>query len=267
MSRQIMHRPLGLALPAVLWTLAALSLLLGSFVLFARVETQLAATLVDQQKARSLMAAGVTYVQAALSQDQRLAQQPPLEVGIELDDQPVQLRLVNVAGLIDLNAADDALVTLLLQRELQWPLEKIQAFLEHRRAQPSPAFASLSDVRRAPGVDAASWARLAPLVTVHGGGSGVNVLLAPLEVLGALLPNNPRAVQAFDQARRQPGQTPDLTLINSPHHQPVSVGAYRLDVTVNLGEGRIWRHRYWLVRDNRQGNRLRVADHHPLPVP
>ena len=261
------RRPGGLALPAVLWTLAALSLLLGSFVQFARVETQLTATLVDQQKTRSLMAAGVTYVEAAISQDQRLGQQPPLDAGIELDGQPIELRLVNVAGLIDLNAAEDALATQLLQRELQWPLEKIQAFLDHRRSRPVPAFASLSDLRRAPGMDAASWARLVPLVTVHGGSSGVNVLLAPLEVLTTLQPNNPRAVQAFDQARREPGQTPDLTLINSPHHQPVSVGAYRLDVTVTLGEGRTWRHRYWLVRDNRQVNRLRVADHHPLPAP
>ena len=77
------RRPGGLALPAVLWTLAALSLLLGSFVQFARVETQLTATLVDQQKTRSLMAAGVTYVEAAISQDQRLGQQPPLDAGIE----------------------------------------------------------------------------------------------------------------------------------------------------------------------------------------
>ncbi len=260
-------RSSGLALPAVLWTLAALSLLLGSFVMFARVETQLTTTLVDQQRTRALMAAGVTYVQAALSQDQRLSQQPPLDASIELDGQPVQLHLVNVAGLIDLNAAEDALATQLLQRELQWPVEKIQAFLAHRRSQPAPAFPSLSDLRRAPGMDAASWARLAPLVTVHGGSSGVNVLLAPRDVLSSLLPNNPRAVQAFDRARREPGQTPDLTLINSPHHQPVSVGAYRLDITVTLGEGRTWRHRYWLVRDNRQGNRLRVADHHPLPAP
>ena len=260
-------RSSGLALPAVLWTLAALSLLLGSFVMFARVQTQLTTTLVDQQRTRALMAAGVTYVQAALSQDQRLSQQPPLDASIELDGQPVQLHLVNVAGLIDLNAAEDTLATQLLQRELQWPVEKIQAFLAHRRSQPAPAFPSLSDLRRAPGMDAASWARLAPLVTVHGGSSGVNVLLAPLDVLSSLLPNNPRAVQAFDRARREPGQTPDLTLINSPHHQPVSVGAYRLDITVTLGEGRTWRHRYWLVRDNRQGNRLRVADHHPLPAP
>lgn len=259
--------PRGLALPAVLWTLAALSMLLGSLVLFARVETQLTSTLVDQQQAHSLMHAGLNYVQSALRQDQRLSQQPPLDAAVELDGHSIGLRLVNVAGLIDLNEADNVLITQLFLQVLQWPPDKTQAFLEYRRSQPVPAFASLADVRRAPGMDAAAWPRIAPLVTVHGGGTGVNVLLAPLEVLTALRPENPRAVQAFDQARRQPGETPDLTLINSPHHQPVSVGAYRLDATVTLGEGRTWRHRYWLVRDNRQGNTMRVADHHPLPAP
>lgn len=257
----------GVALPAVLWTLAALSLLLGGMVRFARVETQLTATLLARQRADAYLQAGIAYTMASLEQDPRLAGMPPIQTQLVLDQQTVDIEVVNAAGLIDINYASEALLLQALQGALGWPLQRAQTFVQARQARPQPAYAAIADVRRALQLSDAEWQALQPLVTVHAGRSGVNLLLAPLPVLALLRPDNPRAVAAFDEARRRQGELADLTLIASPHHQTLPVRAFRVDVSVALPDGHRFARRYWLAQQRLPPFRLGIVDRQDLPTP
>ena len=68
----------GLALPVVLWTVAALSLLLGNFVQFARVEVQMASTQLAQLQADALRTGAVKYVIQALKAKGQVGGFPPV---------------------------------------------------------------------------------------------------------------------------------------------------------------------------------------------
>lgn len=254
-----------MALPVVLWTVAALSLLLGNLVQFSRVESQMTAELLYRQKSQVDHRAALVYVTQALMSDRRLQQHPPVEGQLSLDDRIIRFRLVNAAGLIDMNYGDDMLLSLLLSRALGWTPPRVQSFLEQRRRLPAPAFASWEDVYQRSGMERSELDRLLPYATVQGGTTGVNVLLAPLDVLHLLRPDNARAVQSFDESRNKPGALPDFTLINSPHHQTVSAGAFRLDVGVAAPDGRVQYHRYWLVPDNRRSAKWQVIDQQNIP--
>lgn len=259
-------RRAGLALPAVLWTLAALSLLLGGMVRFARVETQLSATLLARQRADAYLQAGITYAVAALEQDPRLTNSPPLQTQIVLDEQAIGIEIVNVAGLVDINFASEALLLQLLQVSLGWSAERAQALVQARQARPQPAYVALADLRRAAAFTEQEWQLLQPLVTVHAGRSGVNVLLAPLQVLTLLRPDNPRAVAAFDAARRRQPDLADLTLIGSVHHQTLPVRAFRVDVSVALPDGHRFARRYWVAQQRMPPSQLGIVDRQDLPT-
>jgi type II secretory pathway component PulK len=255
----------GVALPVVLWTVAALSLLLGNLVQFARVEVQMSSAHLMQMQADALRMGGVKYVSQSLRLKGQTGDMPPLSGALQIDEKPVQFELVNAAGLIDLNFADDRLLGLLLQRALNWTPERVLSVIEMRRKRTPLAFPSLRDAQRLLDLTPDEWAALMPLVTVHSGASGVNVYVAPAQVLGLLRPDNSRAVLAFEQARRNQGKLADLTLIDSPFHQSVSVTAFRLDVSVTLPDGRSWPRRYWLINADQPAGGWRVADHQSLP--
>lgn len=254
----------GLALPVVLWTVAALSLLVGNLVQFARVEVQMTAVQASRLQAHALRIGGVKYVAQSLKLKGQAWDMQPLSGALQIDDHPLQFDLVNSAGLIDLNFADERLFALLFQRVLAWSPERIQSALEVRRRQSPPAFPSLRDAQRLMELTATEWETLMPYVTVQSGASGVNAYMAPVAVLTLLRPDNSRAVLAFEQARRQRGNLADLTLIDTPFHQAVSVAGFRLDVSVTLPDGRSWPHRYWLVNANQPGGGWRIADHQSI---
>lgn len=254
----------GVALPVVLWTVAALSLLVGNLVQFARVEVQMSSVQARQLQAHALRIGGVKYVSQSLKLKGNSWGMQPLSGSFKIDDHPLQFDLVNSAGLIDLNFADDRLLALLLQRVLQWPQERVQSVIEMRRNLAPPAFPALRDAQRLMELTPAEWAALMPYVTVQSGASGVNVYVASVAVLNLLRPDNSQAVLAFDQARQKQGNLAELTLIDSPFHQSVTVAAFRLDVSVTLPDGRRWPHRYWLVSAGQPGGGWRVADHQSL---
>jgi len=260
-------RRLGLALPAVLWTLAAITLMLGAMVRFARVETQLTATLLARLQADAYLQAGVTYVVAALEQDARAANAPPLFSRLVLDGQPIELAIVNAAGLVDINFASEPLLLQLLQTALGWSTERARAVVQARGALAQPAYATLADVRKALRLTEDEWQTLQSLVTVHAGRSGVNLWLAPVEVLSLLRPDNPQAVASFDRARREQGERADLTLISSPHHQTLPVRAFRVDVAVQLPQGQRFARRYWVARQRTPPFALGIVDRQDLSTP
>lgn len=255
----------GMALPVVLWMVAALSILLGNLVQFSRVEVQMASVQLARAQAEATSAGVVAYVAHSLGEGMQLMQSPPVRRALSVEDNQIAYELVNAAGLIDLSYADDGLLTLLLQTVLNWSTERTQEAIDTRKKLPAPAFQTLGDARRTLAVGYSDWLKLAPFVTVYSGLSGVNVLVAPLGVLHILRPGNIRAVEAFDQARQLSKGLPDTTLINTPYHQQATVGVFRLDVNVNLPDGRSTAHRYWLTRANRPPAGWRVSDHQPLP--
>lgn len=254
----------GLALPVVLWTVAALSLLLGNFVQFARVEVQMASTQLAQLQADALRTGAVKYVIQALKVKGQVGGFPPVSGSLRIGEKDVQFELVNATGLIDLNYAEDSLLKLLIQRTLNWAPDRIESVLAMRRTLAPPVFPTLGDAKRLLGLSYREWLELMPFITVQSGASGVNLLAAPLPVLHLLRPDNSRAVLAFDQARRVSGGQPDLTLINSPFHQVTIVGTFRLDVDATLADGRHWPHRYWVTNADQPSAEWRVADHQSL---
>ena len=103
----------GLALPAVLWIIVALMLMVSSYSLFSRVETRMASAQIDQAKASALALGGLEYVQILLAKFPPKPGQQNFD--LSLGDAQLHMTLTSAAGLIDLNKAPAGLLDALLR--------------------------------------------------------------------------------------------------------------------------------------------------------
>jgi general secretion pathway protein K len=108
----------GIALIAVLWVCALVSVLAAGFTYILRTETQLNIAQHDRARARAGAEAGIQRVLAMLTSapsgsDTRL---PLQQYTLRYDDMDLEIKLVSEAGKIDLNAAPAAIIKGLLQR-------------------------------------------------------------------------------------------------------------------------------------------------------
>jgi len=228
-------RTRGFALVIVLWAGVLLSVVAASFAFSMRIETRLAANLVDRTRAQAIADAGIYRgIAALLANTDRprwvtdgRAYVLPFGIG------NMRIRLLSENGKVDLNGAPEALIQGLLRSlaesgelpDAEQAARIAAAILDWRdpdqrvrsggaedgdyRAAGSAfgardgAFLSVAELNQVLGVDAETYAQLAPWVTVHSWAPQVDPMSAPRTVLLAVPGLDAGVVDRFLAAREE----------------------------------------------------------------
>lgn len=243
-------RSQGLALIAVLWIVAALTLVVTSMSGAVRQEVRAVSTAREALTGEAFGQAAIHLVlqdlASRLERPQRLAF---IDTGYR--DVGMQVRIQPLNGLIDLNNAPEALFTQLFQHAGGVDSGRAQALaraaIEYRTTRDGRGrdigFEAPEDLLQVPGVDYTLYARLAGLVTADLRGSGrVNVLAAPAEVLGVLAEGDFARGAALAAERDGGRPNLDTTALRSAFVETVaSTQRYQLQARVPMASGS------WLV--------------------
>jgi general secretion pathway protein K len=229
----------GIALILVLWVVALLAVIAGSFVYGARSTALVAGNLVSLAKARALADAGVhrgLYELAKPATDAERWKADSRTHLFSLDEAEIQLVMRDESAKIDLNTANDALLKgLLLSAGLdeEQTNQLVDAILDWRDVDEltrpqgaerdryeamglpyiptNAAFQTVDELQRVIGVTPDLYRKLAGALTVFSKLTGINSALAPRQVLLALPGVTEADVDAYIAQREEmldAGQTP-----------------------------------------------------------
>jgi general secretion pathway protein K len=183
----------GLALVAVLWVVALLGLLahtmLREVVVSVRGERNTWSRAVMERDAETGLALALLW----LTDPRETARWWPGagQHEVEFDGARISLTVEDELGKIDLNTADDALLTGLLVNQGIAPEEaaQIRERIVHRRTATAvlegTRFESIEELAAIEGIDATLLRKLAPAITVHSQARWIDPAIAPLEALRA----------------------------------------------------------------------------------
>ncbi len=241
MSMVRQTRPRGVALIIVLWMLALLSIVVGTFSVLARTESLQARFLFDATAARYAAEAGLHRAVFELRNPDIETRWVPdgRRYEFEFGDSLVEVRITDETGLIDLNAASaELLIDFLIGRGVE-PTEALylaDAILDWRDPDDEPRLygaeidqylragypygprnAPLDSVDELQQIIGMSWPLFQTLersFTVHSGRGNFNPAFAPIEVLLALPDMDRETAELFIQERSQyhPADQMQLTL-------------------------------------------------------
>lgn len=199
----------GMALIAVLWLVAALSIMVASLSAGIRQEAK---TTSAKRELVTAQATGDAAVQLVL-QKLRAANRAPdrwARVSLSYEGLELAVEVTPLNGLIDLNRADPPLLSRLLAVAGGLSADSAQTLaqliVDKRQARDSQGgimrFEAEEDLLKVPGVSYDLYARLAPLVTLEGRGSSrVNANAAPLPVLVVLANGDQRMAETIHAKR------------------------------------------------------------------
>ena len=232
----------GMALVAVLWIVAALSLMLTGMTQSVRQEVRSASAGRETIEGRATAEAAINLVL------QRIAAQPSglttlLDVNVPFRGTSVQMRVVPMSGLIDVNRAPAPLLQALLVVAGGMPPAAAQTGAEaivrwrEQRARDGRAWGidAPEDLMLVPGFPYEAYARIADLITAdQSSGGSVNPLAAPESVLQVLSRGNSAVAARIAAARAAGGVGIDLTALDPSFIGTGNGRAYRLIATVPL---------------------------------
>jgi len=218
----------GVAFILVLWLLALLTILLGSFALVSRTEAIQARHLYDTTAARYAAEAGVNRAVFHLSVADPTQRWLPDGRAYEFEFEGAQLKLeiTDESGLIDLNASDTQTLNLFFVAhglDEQAAASLADAILDWRDtddlvspngaedpdyeaagldygAKDAP-FDTVSEVQQVLGMTPQLFARVAPALTIYSGQPEPNPAFAPWEVLRARIGMTDELARAVIEAR------------------------------------------------------------------
>ncbi len=240
----------GMALIAVLWLVAALSLMVVGVSGVVRQETRMVAVAKDKVMAQAVGDAGVVLVLQQLAAQNQVVQQTT-ETSVNFNGVEIPVSVMPLNGLININGASLPLLTALMTIGGGLPESAAQevaialldmrerSSLEGRRPE---KFEAIEDLMQVPGIDYDLYARLAPLITASNSGTGgqaVNPMAAPPEVLVILANGDAGAADkiAAERASGQPGV--DMSGLNSSLSRPgTTQRRYRVTARVPMADGR-----------------------------
>ena len=261
MKVRLLHPPsrtaasAGMALIALLWIVAALSLLVVGVSATVRQQIRFVGAERDQVSGQAL---GEAAIALALQQLQVAPERPRGIVSASVDyaGVPITVELAPLSGLISLNGAAPELLAALLQVAGGLPAAQAQALaaslVEWREGRPELAlttdpaarqprrFEAVEDLLLVPGIDYGLYARLAPLVSADLGSlARVNPEAAPPGVLAVLAQGQGGAAQQFlrQRAGGQPGA--DTSGFNQAFIGTAGTSLYRLTAGVPLEAGKM----------------------------
>ena len=245
-----------MALIAVLWIVAALSVMVIGLSGSVRQQIRIAGAQRDQVSGQAVAEAAMALALQTMAASQERAA-GVVNVQVSYGGQTIDLDIAPLDGLISLNGANVPLLAALLQTGGGLDTGRAQALAAEivawRDTRPevdptSPGAASVQarrfeapeDLLLVPGIDYTLYARIAPLVTAElSGGGQVNPLAAPPGVLAVLAQGNAGQVAAFLRQRDagQPGA--DVSALRADFTGVSGTELYRLQARVPLDQGRI----------------------------
>ena len=238
-------RQRGMVLIAVLWMVAALSILVTGMTRSVREEAR---TLALARQTVQGMALGDAAIQLVL---QEMVSKPGNTVAGLVQVQKVyqgvsmEVQVVPLNGLIDLNSAPEGLLVSLYsvagglpaQRALLVAQATIQARDQRDARGRQKRFEAPEDLLQVGGVDYPLYARLSGLVTADLRGAGkVNPLAAPLGVLTVLAAGDAEVADRIAQGRAAGAAALDTTALDAAFVQDTFVRRFRLQARVPLAD-------------------------------
>ena len=238
----------GMVLIAVLWMVAALSILVTGMTRSVREEAR---TLTLARQSVEGMALGDAAIQLVL---QEMVSQPAnanaaaslVQVSTVYRGVAIEVQVVPLNGLIDLNSAPETLLASLYAVAGGLPAESAstlaQATVQARQQRDvrgeQKRFEASEDLLQIQGVNYPLYARLSGLVTADLNGAGkVNPLAAPLGVLTVLAAGDAELASRIAQERAVGAVAVDTTALDSAFVQNTSVRRFRLQARVPLADG------------------------------
>lgn len=250
----------GTALLLVLWAVALLGVLLGSFVVIARTENLQTRHLFDTTKARYAAEAGLARAAYELRRGDPLSRwvADGREYEIEFDGAKVQLSITDESGKVDINAADEEMLRALFlvagadqQRAeklshavLDWrdPDDLVHTFgaedneyeaegLQYGAADHS--FSIPGELQQVLGMDYELFRVIEPFITVYSHNARPNPAYAPASILAMLPGITPEIAQQI-VAQRQAMTQEQMTAapLMLPDGTPLVAGGGGLTYTV-----------------------------------
>jgi len=254
------HHQTGFALILVLWVLSLLIMMAGSFALSMQRETAIVANTKNNAQAMAIVESALAYTEIMLSlpdKNKRWRTDGSL-YEIVTDNATIRIQLFGESGKIDINKAEEPLLTGLLSNS---PLEnKVQANLigaildwrdeddlvhingaeksEYRVAglkygPRNRPFESIEELRLVLGMDEATYKWITPLITIHSGQPQVNIQQASKEVL-MILPDIDQSLIDDYLAERLDSARQDLPAPPFPGKQAQTAQSQSSVVTVNI---------------------------------
>ena len=249
MKRPALTRPSpkrGIALIAVLWIVAALSILVTGIVNAVRSEVRLSSTARERVVAGAMGDAAINLVlQEMLATPRRPTRL--LSVSKSYQGQDISVQIVPLTGYINLNSAPLSLLTSLFAVGAHLNADAASALAQavvdarqQRDAVGRPMrLEATEDLMRIPGLDYGVYASIQPLVTADlFGGGQVNPLAAPPEVLLVLTDGDPARAAKVAADRDAGADSVDVTALNTAFTSAnSSTNRYRLQARVPLADG------------------------------
>ena len=263
-----MNAQRGVAFILVMWLLALLTILLGSFALIARTEALQARHLFDTTTARYAAEAGINRAIYQVGLVDPLQRWVPdgRAYDFEFEQATLSVALTDESGLIDLNAADTlTLSNLFLSNGL--PQDEADALadaiLDWRDtddlvspngaedddsaaagydygAKDAP-FDTVSEVQQVIGMTHEIYARVLPALTIYSGQTTPNPAFAPVEVLRLFTEMNEELAQQLVEARHAwdptTGAPPPLLPDGTPLMAQGGSGTYSIAARATLPNG------------------------------
>ena len=239
-------RAKGMALIAVLWVVAALSLMLAALMHTVRSEIRHVSQTQSRLRASAMGDAAIYLVlqRVALAPQDHPKQSTAVEVFF--DSVPIRVQVTPANGFIDINNAPAGLLRLMLgasgmvDAQAQELAAEIVAYRTSKDiAGKALGFNAPEDLLRVPGVDFDLYAKVAPLVTADiplGGSGKVNPLAAPLPVLNVLAGGNMAAASAIANARDAGTPGVDVSSLDSQYvADTMPTAVYSLQAEVPTG--------------------------------
>lgn len=259
-SRCLKH-PRGMVLVAVLWIVAALSLIVTGMIHSVRGEIRQVAVSSQMAQGAALGGGAVAIVLQGMASPAN----PPtgyLRAELNVLGRDVSVRAMALTGFIDINTAQPPLLEKLFTVAAGLPPDRAGALVQavvaersRRDPQGRPLrMEAVEDLLRIPGMDYDVYAKVADLLTADARGSGrVNVMAAPVGVLAVLANGNLAVAQRINEGRDAGAVGLDTTALdsqlvdNAPSRRylvqarvPLSDGASLLTSRwVDLGDGRL----------------------------
>lgn len=234
-----------MALIAVLWIVAALSLVVTGLVKTARDEIRQVSA---NRRALTSEALGLAAINQVL---QQMQVQPTAVTGLtyvptQFEGVAIQVQVVPLTGLINLNSAPAGLLVRLFTVAGGLAAGQAEALsnlvLAQRQARDGAGapvgFDAPEDLLQLPGVDYELYARLAPLVVAdRRTAGGVNPLAAPVGVLKVLAGGDEAIALQIDTARRTSGAGVDTSRLDGAWLDPTIGNRFWLIARVPQADG------------------------------
>lgn len=241
----------GVALVAVLWMVAALSLSAAGLIAATRVELRGISTQRDILQASAIGDAAITVAASELKKH-RGGISIYEERVIQYGGRQVMVRITPVTGLIDVARASDTLLRDLFviaggldEMEAERLVAAVKLVAQQgKRGDESIGLSVPEDLLRVEGFSYTLYARIADLIVVGENSGKVNPHAAPPAILKVLAKGDRQRVEFFVDQRRARGTLADTTRFPAVHASVEASNRVRLEAFVPLEQNTLVRSRF-----------------------